>query len=54
MEVNIRLVEMLNKLGLDCRPERVSYRRPDIRCFHNGLIIGTEASLKNNTEVDVL
>uniref|UniRef100_UPI000A5C7FB5 hypothetical protein n=1 Tax=Vulcanisaeta souniana TaxID=164452 RepID=UPI000A5C7FB5 len=42
---NIRLADALNELGLDCRPERVSgRRRPDIRCFHNGLIIGIEAS----------
>ncbi len=44
-EVNIRLADALNGSGLDCRPERVSGgRRPDIRCFHNGLIIGIEAS----------
>jgi hypothetical protein len=48
------LADMLNKLGLDCRPECVSRRRLDIRCFHNGLIIGIEASLENNTGVDVL
>ncbi|WP_054852956.1 hypothetical protein [Vulcanisaeta distributa] len=47
-EVNIRLADALNELGLDCRPERVSgKRRPDIRCFYNGLIIGIEASYKD-------
>ncbi|MGC8542866.1 MAG: hypothetical protein ACP5NQ_02895 [Vulcanisaeta sp.] len=40
-EVNIRLSDMLNNLGLDCRPKRVRRHRLDIRCFHNGLIIST-------------
>jgi hypothetical protein len=43
-EINIRLSDMLNSLGLDCRPERVLRRRPDIRCSYNGLIVGIEAS----------
>ncbi|MGC8543823.1 MAG: hypothetical protein ACP5NQ_07750, partial [Vulcanisaeta sp.] len=49
--VNISLSKMLRNLGLDCRAEQVLHvskhnklYRPDIRCFHNGLIVGIEAS----------
>ncbi len=44
--VNAKLAEILREdFGIDARAERVKGRkRPDIRCFYNGLIIGIEAS----------
>jgi hypothetical protein len=44
--VNVKLAEILSQeLGIDARAERVKgKRRPDIRCYYRGLIIGIEAS----------
>ena len=44
--VNVKLAEILSTdFGIDARAERVSGRkRPDIRCYYKGLIIGIEAS----------
>ena len=43
--INVKLAEILSELGIDARSERVrGRRRPDIRCFYRGLIIGVEAS----------
>ena len=43
--VNVKLAEVLSELGIDARAERIKgRRRPDIRCFYKGLIIGVEAS----------
>jgi len=44
--VNVKLAEVLSKeFGLDCRSERIrSGKRPDITCYHKGLIIVIEAS----------
>lgn len=44
--VNVKLAEILSEdLGIDARAERVKQRkRPDIRCYYRGLIIGVEAS----------
>lgn len=44
--INVKLAEILNRdLGIDARAERLKgRRRPDIRCFYKGLIIGIEAS----------
>lgn len=44
--VNVKLAEILSSdFGIDARAERVSgRRRPDIRCYYKGLIIGIEAS----------
>jgi hypothetical protein len=44
--VNVKLAEILGRdFGIDCRAERVSGRkRPDIRCYYRGFIVGVEAS----------
>jgi len=44
--VNVKLAEILSRdFGIDCRAERVSgRRRPDIRCYYRGFIVGVEAS----------
>ena len=44
--VNVKLAEVLNReLGIDARAERIKgRRRPDIKCYCRGLIIGIEAS----------
>ena len=44
--VNVKLAEVLSReLGIDARAERLRGRkRPDIRCYYRGLIIGIEAS----------
>jgi hypothetical protein len=44
--VNVRLAEILSRdFGIDCRAERVKgRRRPDIRCYYKGFIVGIEAS----------
>ena len=44
--VNVKLAEILSReLGIDARAERIkSRKRPDIRCYYRGLIIGIEAS----------
>ncbi|GAB6148254.1 DNA methyltransferase family protein [Stetteria hydrogenophila] len=44
--VNVRLADVLSReFGIDARAERLSgRRRPDIRCYYRGLIIGIEAS----------
>ncbi|RLF13931.1 MAG: hypothetical protein DRN06_07885 [Thermoprotei archaeon] len=44
--INSRLAVILSRrLGIDCRAERVvRKKRPDIRCYYRGLIIGIEAS----------
>jgi len=44
--VNVKLAEILSReLGIDARAERLKgRRRPDIRCYYRGLIIGVEAS----------
>ena len=44
--VNVKLAEILSQeLGIDARAERIKDRkRPDIRCYYRGLIIGIEAS----------
>jgi len=44
--INVKLAEILSReLDIDCRAERVKYRRrPDIRCFYKGLTISIEAS----------
>jgi hypothetical protein len=53
--VNVKLAEILSRdFGIDARAERVSgRRRPDIRCYYRGLIIGIEASYdKRDAEQD--
>lgn len=43
--INNRISRILNKLGIDSRAERTQVsKRPDIRCFYRGLIIGIESS----------
>ena len=44
--VNVKLADILSReLSIDARAERVKGRkRPDIRCYYRGLIIGIEAS----------
>lgn len=44
--VNVKLAEILSReLGVDARAERLrGRRRPDIRCYYRGLIVGIEAS----------
>jgi hypothetical protein len=44
--VNVKLAEVLSRdFGIDARAERrKSKKRPDIRCYYKGLIIGIEAS----------
>ena len=44
--VNVKLAEILDgDLGVDARAERVTGgRRPDIRCYFRGLVVGIEAS----------
>jgi len=44
-EINVRLAQILSRLGIDSRAERPKDRvRPDIRCYCRGLIVGIEAS----------
>jgi hypothetical protein len=53
--VNVRLAEILSRdFGIDCRAERVrGRRRPDIRCYYKGFIVGIEASYnKSDAERD--
>ncbi len=53
--INAKLADILKKdFGLDCRAERISgRRRPDIRCYYKGFIIGIEASYdKSDAERD--
>lgn len=46
---------MLNKLGFDCRAERTAKKRPDIKCYYKGLIIGIESSYKKvDAEYDAM
>mgnify|MGYP000592537979 CR=1 FL=1 len=55
--VNVKLAEILSKdFGIDARAERIKRRkRPDIRCFYRGLIIGIEASYnKSDAEKDAM
>jgi len=44
--VNVKLAEILSReLGIDARAERIKGgKRPDIRCYYKGIIIGIEAS----------
>ena len=44
--INVEIAEILSKdFGVDARAERVKgRRRPDIRCYYKGFIIGIEAS----------
>ena len=44
--VNVKLAEILSReLSIDARAERIKDgRRPDIRCYYRGLIVGIEAS----------
>ena len=43
--INVKLAQILSELGIDARAERPKGRkRPDIRCYYKGLIIGIEAS----------
>ncbi len=44
--INVRLAEILSRdFGIDARAERVKgRRRPDIRCYYRGFIVGIEAS----------
>jgi len=44
--VNVKLAEILSRdFGVDARAERVrGRRRPDIRCYYRGFIVGIEAS----------
>jgi hypothetical protein len=42
-----------NELGIDSRAERNNKKRPDIMCYHNGLLIGIELSYsKDDAERD--
>ena len=53
--INVTLARILSQeLGIDARAERAgSGRRPDIRCFYKGLIVGVEASYsKSDAERD--
>jgi hypothetical protein len=53
--INVKLADILRKdFGIDARAERVKgRRRPDIRCYYKGFIIGIEASYnKNDAEKD--
>jgi DNA-binding transcriptional regulator GbsR (MarR family) len=53
--INVKLAEVLNRdFGIDARAERVKgRRRPDIRCYYKGFIIGLEASYsKEDAERD--
>ena len=53
--INVKLADILNReLGIDARAERIKgRRRPDIRCYYKGLIIGIEASYsKSDAEED--
>lgn len=53
-EINVRLAEILSReFGIDARAERAKGKRPDIRCYYKGLIIGIESSYdKNDAEED--
>ncbi|WP_054850611.1 hypothetical protein [Vulcanisaeta sp. JCM 14467] len=44
--INVKLANILSReLGIDARAERIhGRRRPDIRCYYRGFIIGIEAS----------
>jgi len=44
--INVKLAEILSRdFGIDARAERVKgRRRPDIRCYYRGFIVGIEAS----------
>jgi len=43
--INVKLAQILTELGIDARAERSKGRkRPDIRCYYKGFIIGIEAS----------
>jgi hypothetical protein len=48
--INVKLADILRKdFGIDARAERVKgRRRPDIRCYYKGFIIGIEASYNRN------
>ena len=53
--INVKLAEILSRdFGIDCRAERVrGRRRPDIRCYYKGFIIGVEVSYsKSDAERD--
>jgi len=55
--VNVKLAEILSEsFGIDARAERArGRRRPDIRCYYRGLIIGIEASYsKSDAEKDAM
>jgi len=55
--VNVKLAEILSEsFGIDARAERAKgRRRPDIRCYYRGLIIGIEASYsKSDAEKDAM
>jgi len=53
--INVKLAEILRRdFKIDARAERIiGRRRPDIRCFYNGFVIGIEASYdKKDAEED--
>ncbi len=55
--VNVKIAEALSeKLGIDCRPERVTGgKKPDIVCYRGGLIVAIETSFsRRDAEEDAV
>jgi hypothetical protein len=52
--INVKLADILSSFGINAKAERTGgRRRPDIRCYYKGLIIGIEASCeKSDAERD--